>query len=199
MNAETRVDAEDLARAQCYAIIGRLMYGAPDAVFVSYIVQQPATADAVPLAMAWKALQIATRDADIEQTRLEYDDLFVGVGKAPVTPYTSGYASPQAPDRHLLGLRNTLDALGLSRRTEAGETEDHVSALCDTMRWLIETGQGVEAERRFFYDYVAPAIEPLCTAIVGNQQSAFYKTVAAYMLAFYEIERAGFELVDTDG
>ena len=199
MNADARLDVEDLARAHCYAIVGRLMYGAPDVAFASYIVQQPSNDDAVRLALAWKALQAACRDADREQVRLEYDDLFVSVGKAPVTLYTSGYVSPQAPDRHLLALRNALDALGLARRTEAGETEDHISALCDTMRWLIESGQSLAAQRRFFFDFVAPAIEPLCAAIAGNPQAAFYRTVAAYLLAFYEVERTGFELDGTAG
>jgi TorA maturation chaperone TorD len=199
MNANAGLNAEDLARAQCYAIVGRLMYGAPDAALASYIMQQPSSDEAVPLALAWKALQRGCHEADIEQVRMEYDDLFIGVGQAPVTVYTSGYVSPHAPDRHLLALRNALDALGLARRIEAGETEDHVSALCDAMRWLIENGHGPAAEGRFFFDFVAPAIEPLCAAITNNPRAAFYRVVAAYLLAFYEVERTGFELEGTSG
>ncbi|MGE5523353.1 MAG: molecular chaperone [Rhodospirillaceae bacterium] len=189
--------SEDLARAQCYAIIGRLLYGGPDAGLAAYIADEPGNDEAVPLAQAWQALQGACRDADLAQVGLEYDDLFVGVGKAPVTLYTSGYAAPHAPDRHLLALRNRLDDLGLARRATAGETEDHIAALCDAMRCLIENGHGVDAERRFFFEFVAPAVEPLCAAIEADGRSPFYRTVARFLQSFYEVERAGFELLGT--
>lgn len=197
MSADRGIGPEELARAQSYAVIGRLMYGAPDAAVIDYIAQQPTTDDPLPLAQAWKALQTACREADMDAVRLEYDDLFIGVGKAAVTLYTGAYAAPQAPDRHLLALRNELDALGLARRMQAGEMEDHVSALCDAMRWLIESACGLETERRFFFEYVAPAAEPLCAAITRTPKAHFYRSVAGYMQAFYDIERAGFELVGT--
>lgn len=192
-------DGEELARAHCYALIGRLLYGAPDAALVARMLAQPAAEDAVPLAQAWQGLQQACRDIDLDDARLEYDELFVGVGKAPVTLYTSAYVAPHAPDRHLLALRNRLDALGLARRPEAGETEDHVSALCDVMRWLIEHGAGLASERQFFFEYLAPAVEPLCKAIALHPQARFYRSVAAYLEAFADVERAGFELAGADG
>jgi TorA maturation chaperone TorD len=198
MSATPALEPEDRARAYCYALIGRLMYAAPDAALTESILQQSGFDEAVPLGQAWKGLQDACRGADLDELRLEYDDLFVGVGKAPVTLYTGAYATAHAPDRHLLALRNELDALGLARRTEAGETEDHVSALCDVMRWLIEHGRGLDAERRYFFQFIAPAAEPLCAAIRQQPGARFYQAVAAYMHAFYDVERTGFELVGTD-
>jgi len=199
MTSATQIPDEDQARAHCYAVIGRLMYGAADARLLCYIAEQPATDNAARLTVAWKALQSVCREADVDQVRLEYDDLFVGVGKAPVTLYTSAYAAPQAPDRHLLALRNTLDGFGLARRVEAGETEDHIAAVCDVMRWLIENARGLESERQFFHDFVAPAMEHLGGAVVDSPQARFYRAVADYMLAFCEVERTGFELEGMDG
>lgn len=194
---ETAVEIlpEDRARANCYALIGRLMYGPPDAELLSYIATQRSDDDAAPLAHAWRELQAACRTVPAEEARYEYDDLFIGVGKAPVTLYTAAYAAPQAPDRHLLSLRDQLDAWQLARRREAGESEDHISGVCDVMRWLIETGHGLEAERAFFYPFVAPAMEPLCSAIGKAPRSQFYRHVAAFMLAFHDVERSGFELM----
>jgi len=189
---------EDRARANCYALIGRFMYGPPDADVLSYVAKQTGGEDAVPLAQAWRGLQAACASADVDDARAEYDDLFVGVGKAPVSLYTAAYAAPHAPDRHLLGLRDQLDAWHLARRPQAGESEDHISGVCDVMRWLIETGQGLDAERAFFLGFVAPAVEPLCDAIANAHQSLFYRHVAAFVLAFYEVERSGFELVGTE-
>jgi len=57
----------------------------------------------------------------------EFDSLFVGVGKAPVTPYSFHYLTGVAPDRHLVRLRQRLDGWGLARRSAAFEVEDHVS------------------------------------------------------------------------
>ncbi|HWI15177.1 MAG TPA: molecular chaperone TorD family protein [Burkholderiales bacterium] len=199
MTAATRISEEDQARAHCYAVIGRLMYGAADAPLLRYLAGQPATDSGGPYGVAWKALQSACREADAEHVQREYDDLFVGVGKAPVTLYTSAYAAPQAPDRHLLALRTTLGSLGLARRVEAGETEDHIAAVCDVMRWLIENARGLESERQFFYDFVAPAMESLARAMVASPRAAFYRSVGDYMLAFCEVERTGFELEGMDG
>lgn len=195
----TDVHGEDLARAYGYALIGRLLYGAPDAALVARLLEQPASDDAVPLAQAWQALQQASREIDLDDVRLEYDELFIGVGRAPVTLYTSAYVAAHAPDRHLLALRNQLDALGLARRPEAGETEDHMSALCDVMRWLIENRVGLAGERQFFFDYLAPAVEPLCKAIAMQPRSRFYRSVAAYLEAYADVERTGFELAEADG
>ena len=61
---------------------------------------------------AWRELQEACRSAYPAVVRQEYDSLFVGVGKAPVTPYLSAYAEPHAPDRYLLALREQLGRVG---------------------------------------------------------------------------------------
>lgn len=189
---------EDRARANCYALIGRFMYGPPDAGVVDYVMGQSAGDDEAPLAHAWRDLQAACRGLDSEEARAEYDGLFIGVGKSPVTLYTAAYAAPQSPDQHLLGLRDQLDAWHLARRPQAGESEDHISGVCDIMRWLIETGQGLDVERAFFARFIAFAVEPLCDAIAGAPQSRFYRHVAAFMLAFYKVERSGFELMETE-
>lgn len=191
----TVLPPEDRSRANAYALIGRIFYGPPDRTLVDYITGVPASGDAVPLAQAWDALREACRTSDVEAVREEYDELFIGVGKSPVTLYTAAYAAPQLPDRHLLSLRERLGEWGLGRRQQAGETEDHLSGVCDVMRWLIEGGAGPDAERRFFFDFVAPAIEPLCAAIDAQARAQFYRRAAAFLLAYYEVERAAFELM----
>ena len=197
MNSANVIAEEDQARAHCYAILGRLWYAAPDASFASYIAGLPAADGATPLGLAWNGLQEACRHGDEAARRLEYDGLFVGVGKAPVTLYTCAYVAPHAPDCHLLALRNALDGLGLGRQSGAGEAEDHISGLCDTMRALIGCGAGVAAERRFFFQFVAPAIEPLCAAVSNHPQAGFYRAAASFTQSYCEVERAAFELEGT--
>ena len=80
---------EDQARAQWYALISRLFHAAPDAALLRGLAAAPAGSEEggeSPFLDAWRALQATCTDADPEAVRAEFDDLFVGVGKAPVTP-----------------------------------------------------------------------------------------------------------------
>lgn len=187
---------EELARAYGYALIGRLFFAPPDEPLRRALTAAELGNDAGELAEAWRELRAALGVLADAEIRDEYDDLFVSVGKAPVTLYTSAYAAAAAPDRHLVQLRQTLLELGLGRRAAAGEAEDHVSGLCDVMRWLIESRRGLAAEQRFFRDWLAPAVEPLCAAVQAQPRARFYRAAAAFLLAFARIETQAFELAD---
>lgn len=188
--------AEDQARAQWYALISRLFHAAPDATLLRGLAAAPAGSEggASPFLDAWRALQAACADADPETVRAEFDDLFVGVGKAPVTPYTSAYAAGHAPDRHLLALRECLRGWGLSRRENVFEIEDHVSAVCDAMRWLIEEGRGLQDQRDFFMTYVDPALPAFCSAIKASAAADFYRSAGSLTHAFHGVEKEAFDM-----
>ena len=197
--------AEDEARATCYALISRLFYAAPDAPLLERLRgtrddQKPkfelALEELPPSGYpaAVLALQQAARESSVEAVRQEYDDLFVGAGRAVVTPYTSGYAEPNAPDRHLVALREHLAAWGLVRRDAAFEVEDHVSAVCDVMRWLIEHNRPIEVQLRFFDEFVFTGVGTFCDAIDASSATAFYQSVAALARAFLRVEKEAFDL-----
>jgi TorA maturation chaperone TorD len=188
---------EDEARAHWYALISRLFHVAPDDALLQSLAAAPAGDNDdpdTPFLAAWREFQAACAAADCEAVRTEFDALFVGVGKAPVTPYTSAYAAAHAPDQHLLALREQLGACGLARRAEVFETEDHVSAICDAMRGLIEHGRPLKDQRAFFDEYVAPGVPPFCSAIKASPMAAFYLRAGALALAFYEVEKEAFDM-----
>lgn len=192
-----QLGAEDDARAQWYALISRLFHSPPDAALLHGLAAAPDGADEGgdgPFLDAWRGLRSACADAQADAVRSEFDDLFVGVGKAAVTPYTSAYAVPQGSDRHLLALRGRLREWGLGRRESVFETEDHVCAVCDTMRWLIEQGRPLEEQREFFMTYLDPALPALCDALRTNAAADFYRSVGALARAFQLVEREAFEL-----
>ena len=54
------------------------------------------------LPTAWRQLQAAAAAADPEAARMEHDALFVGTGKAEVTPYASHYLTETARERLLV-------------------------------------------------------------------------------------------------
>lgn len=199
--AAESLQPEEQARAVWYAVLSRLFYAAPDRAFVEALGGAAETDDdagadgqGAPLARAWRGLQRACREADPDTVREEFETLFVGVGKAPVTPYTSGYVAPQAPDRHLLALRERLDALGLARREQVFETEDHVSAVCDALRWMIEHGAALDEQRLYFDTFVEPGVGAFCAAITRSPLAVFYRDAAAFAAAFIAVERDAFDM-----
>lgn len=86
--------------------------------------------------------------------------------------------------------------MGLARREGAGEPEDHIAALCDTMRYLIAVQKRDLAEQRgFFTRWIGPAADSLCDAIEREPATAFYKSVGKFARAFFHIERTAFEML----
>lgn len=199
------ITEEDRARADWYALIARLFYAAPDGPLLERLRGKPKDPGEKPkleleplkpsgFPATVVALEQAAREADAQALRQEYDDLFIGAGRAVVTPYTSGYAVPNAPDRHLLALREHLASWGLVRREAVYEVEDHVSAICDVMRWLIEHDRPLEVQKRFFDEFVHPGVTTFCDAIDASAAQGFYRAVAGLARAFLGIEKEAFDL-----
>jgi TorA maturation chaperone TorD len=201
-SSDESAQAEDRARAECYALISRLFYAPPDRELLEHLTkqpqgtppQEPQTEASGSYAAAFDALQRASRSADTDAIRQEYDDLFVGAGKALITPYTSAYTVPNAPDRHLVTLRGQLTAWGLGRRESVFETEDHVSAVCDVMRWLIERHHPLHEQRAFFAGFVYTGVGAFCRSVESSASASYYRAVARLAHAFLEIENEAFAL-----
>lgn len=185
---------EEQARANFYALLSRLFY-APDAALLAALAQaEELEGDDAALADAWRNLCTAAANSDPATVREEFDTVFVGTGKAPITLYTSAYSIKYSNEAPLAALRGELAKLGL--RGEAAEPEDHVAALCDVMRYLIGEGEaGLEEQKRFFERWIQPGAEPLCAAIERNDQTSFYKHVARIAKTFFALEHAAFEML----
>lgn len=196
---DSQLDPEDRARANVYGVISRLFYAPADSNLLAEISRAEGGGEGGEgggLIGAWRGVQDACRGAFPPVVRQEYDSLFVGVGKAEVSPYLSGYAEPLGPDRYLVRLRDQLSTWGLGRRESVFEVEDHISGICDVMRWLIENGRGLSEQRQFFESFAYPGVLPFCVAVQNAPSGNFYKRVAALAWSFFEVERAAFEMVD---
>jgi TorA maturation chaperone TorD len=184
---------EEQARANLYALLARLFYAPPDAQLLRAIGSDPMEGE---LAAPWNGLGEAARAADPEAVREEYEMAFIGTGKAPVTLYTTAYAIKYSNEVPLAELRGELDRLGLARRVEAREPEDHFAALCDVMRHLVAKQKSdLSEQQRFFSRWIRPIVEPLCTAIDRSEKTAFYKHVARFAAAFCTLEHRAFEML----
>jgi TorA maturation chaperone TorD len=188
---------EEQARANFYGLLARLFYRPPDGGLLEALAAAgDIDAEDETLAAAWRALCEAAAAADAEALREEFDSAFVGTGRAPITLYTSAYSIRYSNEAPLAELRGELAALGLARRVEVAEPEDHIAALCDTMRHLIAgEARPLEEQRRFFLRWIYPIVEPLCAAIEKSEHTAFYKTVARFAKGFFSLEHSAFEML----
>ena len=200
---------EDQARADFYALLARLYAAAPDPDLLAAIASAPPLATAthtseagdvaVALARAWDDVRAASAAMDPAAARQEYDDLFVGVGTVAVNLHASHWLAGAMMQKPLAELRAALATLGLGRRPEAVMVEDHVAALCETMRLLI-AGHGernpatIEDQRAFFERYMATWIEQCCNAIVENSIANYYRPVAEFTKYLLALERDSFAI-----
>jgi TorA maturation chaperone TorD len=195
------VSPEDEARANLYGLIARLFYAPPDANLLGELRGAARAPDANPadqgdaFAQAWSGLLEACAGAVPARLEEEHFQLFVGVGKAVVTPYLSAYIVQSERDAPLARLRGQLAEWGLARRESAVEPEDHVAAVCETMRWLI-TGRKatLEAQRTFFDEHLRIAGSRFCSAVSNCASADFYRHPAALLQAFLDVEHNAFQI-----
>ena len=184
---------EEQARANLYGLLARLFYAPPDSALLHAIALEKFEGE---LAQPWEELKRAAASADPEAVREEYETVFIGTGKAPVTLYGTAYTIRHAAEAPLAELRGELARLGLARHANASEPEDHIAALFEVMRHLVaEQKSDLEQQRRFFNRWIHPAIDPLCSAIERSDKIVFYKPVARFASGFCTLEHMAFEML----
>ena len=193
---------EDRARADFYALIARLFHAGPDVALLAAIAGADAIAGAGeggPLAAAWSALRAAAATMDAGAAREEYDSVFVGTGKAEITPYASHYLAGSLQERVLVRLREELVEMGLERNRGTVEYEDHLSGLCEVMRQQIlffgSSDVALRKQKSFYSGYLLPWYAGFCATVMATPNTYFYKHVANFTKAFLDVERDSFELI----
>jgi|GEM_PF-233273 len=193
---------DDQARADLYALLARLLLAPPDAALLA------ALADSAPivaqggdpaLERCWEHLTLASSVMDAGAVAAEFDSLFISIGTPPVDPYGSRYLAGFINDTPLAELRADLARLGLRRAHGVGEFEDHLGALCETMRVLVAGAPGIApvsiARQTVFFDrHVAPWCQAALDDIAGAEGANYYRLVARLGVAFLTLEVQAFAL-----
>jgi TorA maturation chaperone TorD len=197
---------EDRARAEVYALLSNLFYEPPPAKLLHAIATTKAICNDVHVDVqgsefckAWHAMQQAAAEAGAESVKDEYDAAFIGTGRQPIMLYGSYYLAGFLNEKPLAQLRGELTQMGVARRENRHETEDHISALCDVMRLLIAGGDDrapatLDQQRAFFLRHLYVWQAQLCAAILNAGQTRFYKHVARVAQCFFEIESESFAI-----
>jgi TorA maturation chaperone TorD len=197
LNFEAPDHGEEAARADLYGLLASLFYAPPPQALLESIAAAPAAGDGV-LEQAWAGLMEACKASRAEAVRDEYEGLFIGVGKPEVLLYGSYYLSGFLMEKPLAALRTDLAALGLQRDESVTESEDHLAALCEVMRYLIaaDTIDGnLITQKRFFATHIQPWATALCDAIEQQPGARFYIAVAQLARRFFEVEMQAFDMV----
>lgn len=192
---------EEAARGDFYALLARLLRSAPDGRLLASM----AAAGALPaegdpdLARAWGDLVAASSAMDEEAAAHEYGELFEGVGKAAVSLYAGFYSGAPSIDHPRVRLQADLAGLGLARREEFTEPEDHFAGIFEVMRVLASGGAGrqpaqVAEQKRFFEAHVKPSAARFFEALGRAPQANYYRRVAALGAAFTALESVSFQL-----
>jgi len=195
------LDDEDRARADLYALLARLYYQGPDAEVLALIAKagaEIAPETESPFAAALHALAAAASSADPAAVRQEYDDLFVGTGRAEVSLYATYYLAETGREKILVALRTELAAMELSRKETSREPEDHLAGLFDVMRHLVERDSldaALQDQRRFFGQFIDPFYPAFCAAVEKSERAEFYAGVAALTLAFLDVETEAMKIL----
>ena len=195
--AAAGLEPEDEARASMYGLIARLFYAAPDEGVLAQMLHAKAfDGTEAPVALAWRGLVEASKTAFPVVLENEHTELFVGTGKAEITPYLTHYVIKYATENPLVELRQQLARWGLGRRESVGEPEDHISGVCETMRYAIAVQHRPEEEQKAFFErFIYRGAISFCDAVSASPKALFYRSVARFAKAYFDLEKEAFSML----
>ena len=203
-------------RANAYRMLAAAILSPPDSSLLQQIAALPSASGDDACGRALTALQKAVAAASPQEAAEDYQQLFIGLGRGKVMPYGSWHISGRMMDKPLARLRSDLQTLGLARRPDVGEPEDHAGALCETMAVLCaeedgeaaasaeaaaEAGAALEKsalsfsrQQKIFAAHLEPWLEIFFADIVRHAEGDFYRAFGAFGAAFAAFERRYFAM-----
>lgn len=183
-------------RATEYLLLSNLLARAPKADLLAQLTT--IRGDASVLGMAHIALADASARTTAEAVAKEYFDIFIGVGRGEIVPYTSFYLTGFLNERPLARARADMDRLGIARSSDVFEPEDHISSLLEVMAGLLRGDfDAVPSEAdTFFARHIAPWAPRLMADIEATPSARFYKHVAHFGRVWLDIEQEAAQLSD---
>ena len=187
-------DEVDHGRAAAYRLLAKLLLAAPNDELLSQLAAHEG--DSSPMGRVQAGLAAAAARTNAVAVEREFWALFIGVGRGELLPYASYYLTGFLHERPLARVRADLAALGIARADAASEPEDHLGVLCDVMAGLADgsLARDGDAAHRFFTTHLAPWSARFFADLAAAKSASFYRAVAAFGIAFIDIETEGFAL-----
>ncbi len=195
------VDPEEQARADFYGLLSRLFASPANAALLRAIASgppsqtRPQDEDVGDFMRAWRDLAARAETATEAAVADEYNELFVGSGRAEISLYLGAYTARSSVDTPLVALRSWLAAQGLGRQSGVHEPEDHIAMVFEIMRYLIAEARGsIDAQKTFFDTFLWQGGLLLCDAISVHPRAQFYRPVAGFAKSFLFVEHEAFDM-----
>lgn len=191
------ISEEDALRANLYRLLAHALRAGPSRADLDTFASM--SGDDTPIGQAVTALARVSASTTPEDAAREYQLLFIGVGRGELVPYASYYLTGFLNEKPLARLRNDMSQLGIARRDNVSEPEDHIAALCEMMAGLImgdfDGAADLAEQKRFYKTHVAPWARTFFTDLEGARSSVFYACIGQLGAAFTDVEEQAFEMV----
>ncbi len=190
------LDAEEELRSQLYRLLAFFLHRPPDGDGLKVASQMQG--DETDLGRAIAAFANIAGKSDPAAITHEFHDLFVGVGRGELLPYGSYYLTGFLHEKPLAKLRTDMARLGIERRENVKEPEDHVAALCEMMSGLI-TGEfdavaDLDRQKEFFNTHVGSWAKHFFTDLEAAKSSVLYGALGSVGRCFMEVEEVAFTM-----
>ena len=192
--ADVARDALTTERARLFALLGRLLFAAPDQGLLDALRGLGGGGNA--LGGAYRDLARAAAASDPVSAEREFHDLFIGLGRGELLPFASYYLTGFLHERPLAELRGDMLRLGLERAAGVAEPEDHIASECEIYAGLLSGGfEGGAAEAEaFFGKHLRPWAGRFFTDLERAEAGRFYHAVGTLGRVAVEIEEAALGL-----
>jgi TorA maturation chaperone TorD len=185
------MDDIETARALVYRLLGHALAQPPDAALLGRLARLDGNDS--PIGRALGRLAAEADGISVQEARMEYDALFIGVARGELVPYASYYLTGFLHERPLARLRADLERLGLARLPGRSDPEDHIATVCEVMASLIERPAS-PAQAEFFTRHLAPWGGNFFSDLEAAASARLYRPVGAIGRLIIELDRQGFAL-----
>ena len=182
---ETAATAEADLRAQHYGFLARMLAAAPSGELLAEVAG--IEGDGTVLGQAYDALARTAAATTADEVEREFFQLFIGVGRGELLPYTSFYLTGFLNERPLADLRADLARLGIARAVGRHEPEDHIAFLFEVMAGMARSDIAGD-QAAFFHRHIAPWAAQLFDDLAIAPSAEFYRPLAEIGRLFIDIE-----------
>lgn len=191
--ASSLVD-EDRLRAHFYDLISRFLASPPTKELLGAAARLEG--DESDLGRAIQSFALVCQRCEPATADDEYSDLFIGVGRGELIPFSSYYLTGFLHEKPLARLREDMATLGIARRDDVHEPEDHAASILEIMAGLIDgrfgARQPLSLQKQFFDAHVGSWMPVFFRDLDGASSAVVYAALAQVAQRFLEIETRAF-------
>ena len=179
-------------RTDIYLLLSTLYRQQPSPALIEFLSQLETEPSDSAMRSAWQTVKSAALSSHPQALEDEYQALFICIGRGEVVPFASWHLTGSLMEKPLASVRHDLSLLGLERKEQVKEPEDHFSALCEVMSALTDEEEALQ--QAFFNKHLNTWFSSLVKQLKQAQHGNFYLAVAELTQAFMALEQVRFSV-----